>query len=84
MNNYSFIYCLQLPQILLKIQQQSLGGDFNIEVEQAFNMLLNSAPLLNLADLKMRYEMKYAFSTIRKLKMYSVPTSTVHFYGEKK
>ncbi|KAL5007754.1 hypothetical protein ScPMuIL_016560 [Solemya velum] len=48
----AFTY-LKLPQILLKIQQQSLGGDFNIEVEQAFNMLLNSAPLLNLADLKM-------------------------------
>ncbi|XP_067650609.1 mediator of RNA polymerase II transcription subunit 24-like isoform X2 [Haliotis asinina] len=47
---------LKLPQILVKMQLQSSGRDFSAELEQGFEMILNYIHLLDLTDIKQKYE----------------------------
>ncbi|XP_021357333.1 mediator of RNA polymerase II transcription subunit 24-like isoform X3 [Mizuhopecten yessoensis] len=51
----AFTY-LKLPQVLLKFNQQAPGQDFGKELEQGFDLLLNSVPLLDLTDVRLNCE----------------------------
>ncbi|KAK3092255.1 hypothetical protein FSP39_000388 [Pinctada imbricata] len=44
---------LKLPQALIKLSLQAPGQDFGRELEQGFEILLNSVPLLDLLDSKL-------------------------------
>lgn len=48
------IIFLQLPQVVVKMNQQAPRNDFSTDIEQGIDLLLNSVPLLDLTDIKLK------------------------------
>ena len=44
----------QLPQVIVKMNQQAPRNDFTTDIEQGIDLLLNSVPLLDLTDIKLK------------------------------
>ncbi|XP_041367301.1 mediator of RNA polymerase II transcription subunit 24-like isoform X2 [Gigantopelta aegis] len=47
---------LKMPHILTKMQQLSIGADFRVELERGFDLFLNYIHLLDLTDIKQKYD----------------------------
>ena len=45
---------LQMPQVLLKMQQLSPSHDLSIDLEQGFDRLLGFSHMLDLTDIKLK------------------------------